>query len=110
MSSLTKMLKNYFAGSYPIRILLGALFAAVVADGIITMFLVDNGFAYEGNPFLSYWVCEDKLLSLKISGGLLATICLWSLYKRHAKLSLFFSSVFLTAYTFIVFWNLHILL
>ena len=37
-------LRNYFAGSYPIRIILGSLVAAVVADGIITQFLVLNGF------------------------------------------------------------------
>jgi len=33
-------LKEYFSGSYRIRIILGSLFAAVVADGIITKFLV----------------------------------------------------------------------
>ena len=104
------MLKNYFAGSYRIRILLGALFSAVVADGIITKFLVYNGFAQEGNPFLVYWLLEDKLLSIKILGGLLAALYLWSIYRRHPKLSVCFSSIFLTAYTFIVFWNLNILL
>ncbi|MFC2033078.1 DUF5658 family protein [Chloroflexota bacterium] len=104
------MLKDYFAGSYRIRILLGALFAAIVADGIITRFLVYNGLAQEGNPFLVYWLLEDKLLSIKILGGLLAALYLWGIYRRHPKLSVCFSSIFLTAYTFIVFWNLNILL
>ena len=103
-------LRYYFAGSYRIRILLGALFAAIVADGVITRFLVQNGFAREGNPFLEYWVLEDKFLSIKILGGLLATLYLWSIYRRHPGLSIFFSSLFLTAYIFIVFWNLNILL
>ena len=103
-------LKCYFAGSYRIRILLGSLFAAVVADGVITNFLVHNGFAYEGNPFLEYWVVENKFLSLKILGGLLAALYLWSIYRHHPKLSICFSSTFLIGYTFIVFWNLHILL
>ena len=47
-----KALRSYFSGSYQIRILLGSLVAAVVADGVITKFLVLNGFASEGNPFL----------------------------------------------------------
>ena len=105
-----EQLKDYFSGSYPIRIILGALFAAVVADGVITRFLVHNGFAGEGNPFLQYWVIEDKLLSLKILGGLLAVLYLWSIYRRHPNLSVCFSSIFLAGYTFIIFWNLHILL
>ena len=96
--------------SYQIRILLGSLFAAIVADGIITKFLVHNGFAKEGNPFLMYWVAEDKLLSIKILGGLLASLYLWSVYRRHPRLSIYFSSTFLVGYFFIICWNLLILL
>ena len=102
-------LKYYFAGSYRIRILLGSLFAAIVADGIITRFLVYNGFAREGNPFLEYWVLDDRFLTIKILGGLLAALYLWSIYRRHPKLSVCFSSVFLGGYTSIVIWNLLIL-
>ena len=96
--------------SYQIRILIGSLFAAIVADGIITMFLVHNGLAQEGNPFLIYWVLEDKLLSIKILGGFPAILYLWSVYRRHPKLSISFTSVSLTGYVFILFWNLLILL
>ena len=103
--------KDYLSkGNYKIRILVGSLFAAIVADGIITRFLVHNGFAREGNPFLEYWVVEDKLLSIKILGGLLAVIYLWSIYRRHPRLSIIFTSIFLAWYTFIVVWNLSILL
>ena len=109
LSKLVETQRHYFAGSYRIRILLGSLFAAIVADGVITRFLVHNGFAYEGNPFLEYWVVEDKFLSIKILGGLLAALYLWSIYRRRPKLSIFFSSMFLTGYTFIVIWNLLIL-
>lgn len=91
--------------SYQIRILIGSLFAAIVADGIITRFLVHNGFAQEGNPFLIYWVVEDKLLSIKILGGLLAILYLWSVYRRHPKLSISFTSVSLIGYIFILCWN-----
>ena len=105
-----KALKNYFStGNYQIRILLGALFAAIVADGIITRYLIHNGFAQEGNPFMVYWVVEDKLLSVKILGGLLAALYLWSVYRRFPKLSIIFTSIFLTGYLLIVCWNLLIL-
>ena len=102
-------LSRYFAGSYRIRILLGSLFAAIVADGIVTKFLVLNGFANEGNPFLHFWVGRDVFLTIKLLGGLLAAFYLWSIYKRHPKVSILCSSIFLTTYTFIIFWNLLIL-
>ena len=105
-----KNLSAYFAGSYRIRILLGALLSVIVADGIITKFLVLNGFAVEGNPFLRAWVVEDAFLTIKITGGLLAALYLWSIYQRHPQLSIICSSLFLAAYTSIVFWNVHILL
>jgi len=102
-------LRSYFADSYQIRILLGSLVAAIVADGVITKFLVHNGFAVEGNPFLHFWVGEDVFLTIKLLGGLLAALYLWGVYKRHPRLSIWCSSSFLTAYTFIIFWNLLIL-
>jgi hypothetical protein len=101
--------KGYFAGSYFIRIILGSLFAAVVADGIITKFLVSKGFAFEGNPFLSDWVDNGGFYTLKICGALLVLFYLWSIYRRHPKLSIAFSCTLLAAYTFIIFWNLSIL-
>ena len=97
------------SGSYFIRIILGSLFAAVVADGIITRFLVSKGFAVEGNPFLGDWINNDGFYVFKIGGALLAALYLWSIYKRYPKLSVAFSSVLLATYTFIVFWNLSIL-
>lgn len=104
-------LKYYISvSSYKIRMLTGSLFAAIVADGIITRFLVHNGFAREGNPLLIYWVVEDKFLSIKILGGLLVALYLWSIYRRHSRLSICFSSIFLTGYIFIISWNLSILL
>jgi hypothetical protein len=109
-TELMKNLSHYFSvGSYQIRILIGALFAAIVADGIITRYLIHNGFAQEGNPFMVYWVVEDKLLSVKILGGLLAALYLWSVYRRFPKLSIIFTSIFLTGYLLIVCWNLLIL-
>jgi len=102
--------ENFPSGTYQIRILLGALFAAVVADGIITMYLFHNGLAQEGNPFMVHWVVEDKLLSIKILGGLLAAIYLWNVFRRHPKVSIISTSILLTGYLFIIGWNLLILL
>ena len=105
----TKALQGYFANSYPIRIILGALVSAVIADGIITRFLVQNGFAKESNPFLQYWVYKDVFLDIKLWGGLLAAFYLWSIYKRNRTLAVAFSSLCLIVYTSIIFWNLLIL-
>lgn len=99
----------YFRGSYRIRILLGTLVAVMAADGIITKHLVSNGFASEGNPFLHFWVGEDTFLALKLLGGLLAALYLWNIYKRYPRLAIACSSLFLAGYTFIIFWNLLIL-
>jgi phosphoglycerol transferase MdoB-like AlkP superfamily enzyme len=107
--SLLEKLKKDFSGSYRIRIILGALFATVVADGIITKFLVSKGLAIEGNPLLGDWVNSDAFYIIKIFGALLALLYLWSIYRRHPMLSTAFSCLLLATYTFIVFWNLSIL-
>ena len=99
----------YFANNYRIRILLTSLVAAVVADGVITKYLVSKGLANEGNPFLYFWVGEDSFLTIKFLGGLLAALYLWNIYRRRPKLAIGTSSLFLTGYTLIVFWNLLIL-
>ena len=104
-------IKHYFSvRSYKIRILIGSLFAAVVADGIITKFLIDKGFAREGNPFLADWVVDDKFLYFKIFGGLLVGLYLWNINRRHPRLSIWLTSIFLTGYLFIIIWNLLLLL
>ena len=103
--------KYYFSiRNYQIRIIIGSLFAAVVADGIITKFLIDGNFAKEGNPFLTYWVADDRFLLIKILGGLLVALYLWNINRRHPRLSVWLTSIFLTGYLFIIIWNLFFLL
>jgi len=104
-----KTLKNYFAGTYQIRLLLGALVSTVVADGVITEFLVKNRFAIEGNPFLRDWVSRDTFLVMKLLCGLLAALILWDVYKRNPKSSVITASFFVVLYTAIIFWNVLIL-
>jgi hypothetical protein len=102
-------LRKYFSGSYKIRILLASLICAIVADGVVTNYLVFNGLAFEGNPFLRFWVGHDDFLTIKFLGGLLASLYLWSMFRRYPNLSIGFSSLCLAAYTFILFWNLLII-
>ncbi len=103
------IIKDHLGSSYRIRIVLGSLFAAVVADGLITKFLIHNGLAWEANPFLSYWVGRDAFLALKVVGSFLGTVYLFFMYKRHPRLAMGISAFFLTVYTIIIFWNLLIL-
>ncbi len=107
MNAIKTFLTN---DTYRIRILLGSLFAAIIADGVVTRHLVHTGLAREGNPFLEYWVVEDRLLSFKILGGLLAVFALWYLHRRLPKLSLIITSLFLFGYIVIIYWNVLILM
>ncbi len=93
-----------------IRILLGTLIALIVADGVISKFLVLNGIAREGNPFLQSWIIEDVFLAIKLLGAFLAAVVLWKLYERNPRLSLAVTICFVILYTFVVFWSLYIFL
>lgn len=86
--------------------LLGVLFALVVADGVITQYLVMNNLGIEGNPFLTAWVHKDRFLYIKILGAIFSAIILWDIYKRWSKLAISASIVFVVIYTGIVYWNI----
>jgi hypothetical protein len=103
-------IKTYISNrTYQIRILLGALFAAIIADGIITNHLVHGNYAREANPFLEQWVIDGKLLLVKILGGLLAAIYIWNIHRRHPRLAISLSLLFLGGYTAIICWNISLL-
>jgi hypothetical protein len=88
--------------------MLYTLFGLIVADGLVTQFLVTNGHASEVNPFLQAWVVHDLFLAIKISGAFLVTLLLWVKYNARPKLIYKSTAVFLTFYTSIVFWNLFV--
>ncbi|MFC1862111.1 DUF5658 family protein [Chloroflexota bacterium] len=90
------------------RLMLYTLFALVVADGLITKFLITNGLALEANPFLLPWVGQELFIAIKVSGAFLATLLLWVKYNTYPNLVNIIASVFLTIYTGIVFWNLSV--
>ncbi|MDD5037763.1 MAG: DUF5658 family protein [Dehalococcoidales bacterium] len=96
--------------NYIVRLMLYSLFGIIVADGIITQFLVTDGQVMEANPFLQAWVGQDMFLAIKVSGAFLACLFLWTKYNEKPKLIFASTAIFLTFYTGIVFWNLFVFL
>ena len=90
------------------RYTLYALFCVIVADGLITQFLVKGGYGLEVNPFLRAWVSQGWFLTIKVSGAFLATLLLWINYNAKPKLVYAIAVVALAFYTVIVFWNLFV--
>ena len=90
------------------RLMLYALFGIIVADGVITEFLVANGHGIEVNPFLKAWVAQDMFLAIKVSGAFLVTLFLWIKYNARPRLIYTVTAVFLVFYTVVVFWNLFV--
>jgi len=96
--------------SRTVRFMLYTLFGLIVADGLITEFLVTNGHAIEVNPFLQAWVKQHLFLAIKISGAFLATLFLWIKYNSMPRIIYTATVFFLVFYTGVVFWNLFVYL
>jgi hypothetical protein len=96
--------------SRTVRYTLYALFGIIVADGLISQFLVTDGYGSEGNPLLMSWVGGESFLAIKISGAFLATLFLWTKYNEKPRLVNIIAVVALGFYTTIVYWNLLIFL
>lgn len=92
------------------RFMLYALFGIVVADGLITEFLVAHGHGVEVNPFLKAWVAQDMFLAIKVSAAFLVTLLLWVKYNARPRLIYAITAAFLVFYTGVVFWNLIVFL
>jgi len=89
-----------------VRYTLCVLFGIIVADGLISQFLVTGGYGSEGNPLLMSWVGGESFLGIKISGAFLATLFLWIKYNARARLVNTVAVIALAFYTAIVYWNL----
>ena len=105
-----KVPKYFSVKSHKMRLALYTLFGLIIADGLLTNFLVTNGHGLEVNPFLRAWVGKDIFLVIKVSGAFLATLLLWIKYNRKPKLTYRVTVVLLALYTGIVFWNLFVFL
>ena len=107
---ILKVPRRFSVKSRTMRLMLYTLFSLIVADGLITRFLVTNGHALEVNPFLQAWVGQELFLTIKVSGAFLAILLLWTKYNTKPRLIHTITSVFLVFYTSIVFWNLSVFL
>lgn len=105
-----KVPKSFSVKNRTIRYMLYTLFGLIVADGLITKFLVTNGHALEVNPFLQVWVGQDLFLAIKVSCAFLVTLLLWIKYNAKPRLIYTITVVFLVFYTSVVFWNLFVFL
>ena len=108
--NLFKLPQRFRIKSRTMRFMLYTLFGLIVADGLITEFLVTNGHGSEVNPFLKAWVGQDFFLAVKIFGAFLATLLLWIKYNTMTRPVYRITAVFLAFYTSIVFWNLAVCL
>ena len=88
--------------------LLITLVALVIADGLISQFLIRGGLGSEGNPFLMNWVTEPNFIAIKTAGALLCALILWDIYKHWSKLAMFTIVVFVVLYAGILFWNISV--
>ncbi len=93
-----------------VEYLLGTLLSLVVADGIISQFLVKSGIGQEGNPFLKVLVAENDFLIVKMCGAIICILILWNKAKRLPRLVFILSSCLVALYTIILFWNIVVFL
>jgi hypothetical protein len=92
--------------SRTVRYTLYVLFGIIVADGLLSQFLVTGGYGSEGNPLLMSLVGGESFLGIKIAGAFLATLFLWIKYNARPRLVNTVAVVALAFYTAIVYWNL----
>ncbi|MFC2063166.1 DUF5658 family protein [Chloroflexota bacterium] len=90
-----------------IKLLLGVLFALVVADGVVSHYLVAQSFGIEWNPIARILLGEGNLFIItKILGALLASLFLWRIHKKHPKLATVTTIGAVVIYTGVIYWNL----
>lgn len=93
-----------------LKYLLIALILLNVLDAVLTERLIKLDIARESNPFLFGIVGEPAFIVLKVVGVLLCGLILWDIYRRHRRLALTSTSVFVAVYGGIVLWNLRLLI
>ena len=93
-----------------IEYLLGTLLSLVVADGLISQFLIMNKLGQEGNPFLRTLVTDTNFLVIKMCAAIICVLVLWNIAKRLPRLVFVFSTCVVTLYTGILLWNITVFL
>ena len=69
------------------RYMLYTLFALVVADGILSDFLIMQKLGREWNPFLKNLVGSQQFLLIKACGALLVIVIMWEIYKKQPRIA-----------------------
>jgi hypothetical protein len=92
--------------SRTVRYTLYVLFGIIVADGLLTQFLVAGGYGMEANPLLAPLVGGESFLAIKVSAAFLVTLFLWIKYNARPRLVYTVAVAALGVYTTIVYWNL----
>ncbi|MGQ9546924.1 MAG: DUF5658 family protein [Dehalococcoidia bacterium] len=105
-----KAAESPYIGRRTVRSALCALFCAIVADGLISRFLVTGGYGSEVNPFLAPLIAGETFLPIKIAAGFLITLFLWIKYDVEPRPVYIITAVALAFYTAIVYWNLFLFL
>jgi hypothetical protein len=80
----------------------------VVADGIISNYIVNNGFGTEGNPFIDSIVGKAGFISLKVAAAIISAWIMWRVVRRHLRIGLVSIILFVFLYAAILWWNLYI--
>ena len=88
-----------------LRYLLALLAALVVADGLISEFLIRNGLARETNPFLKAIIGSSAFIPIKTAGAIAAAFMLWHLHTHWPRLAIVATICFVALYSAIVMWN-----
>ena len=88
------------------RYVLMLLVSLILADGLITEFLINSGLAWESNPVMRGLLPTGYFMLTKTIGAVLATLLLASIYRQQPKMAVVSSWIFVLVYTGIVYWNL----
>ena len=92
------------------RYLVTALVLLIVADGLLSQYLVAGGFGFEGNPVIRGLIGKGHFVVIKMVGALVVGVILLDIYRRRAKVALLATLLCVILYTGIVYWNIGVLL
>jgi hypothetical protein len=78
----------------------------MLADGLITEYLVNSGIASEGNPFMQGPLAGGYFMPVKIIGTWLSTLILASIHHHNPRIAAAVAWVFIVVYTITIYWNI----
>ena len=92
------------------KLMLYTLFCLILADGVLTEFLVTNGYGIEANPLLRTLVDQNTLIPIKALGAFFVTLFLWFRYNSSPRIVHTVTVGAMICYTAIVYWNIVVFL